>query len=366
MFIESRAAIAFEAGSPLVIDRVKVRNPGVGEVLVEIKATGLCHTDLSAIEGKTGGQTRFPGIPGHEAAGVVVEVGPGVTSLEVGDHVVPFICAECGHCEYCHNPRTNLCAEMFTGHADVPRVEWNGRDIYSFFDLGTFSQFGVYREINIAKVRSDAPFEQLAYLGCGATTGLGAAIIEAQVAAGSTVVVIGLGGIGLSAVQGARIQGADRLIAVDTNPAKEALARKMGATDFVNAATIDKELSLHLLEMTGAGADYVFECVGTIPTIKQAFAATRIGWGTCMIVGLPPEGEFLDILPAELLYGKTLKGSSIGGAKCRTGLPQLVDSLMDGQFDLESLITHRISIDQINEGFDMMRNGIGIRTMATW
>ena len=364
--IKSKAAIATGIGAPLTIDTVMVGSPGEGEVLVEIKATGLCHTDLSAMEGKATGLVNFPGIPGHEASGIVVEVGPGVKGLEVGDHVVPYICAECGECEYCHNPRTNLCAEIFKGHDKVARTEWNGRDLYSFFDLGTFSQFGRYREISLAKVRKDAPFDQLAYLGCGATTGLGAAIIEAQVEPGSTVIVIGLGGIGLSAVQGARICGAARIIAVDTNPAKEALARKMGASDFVNPRTIGKELSQHLIEMTGSGADYVFECVGTIATIKQAFAATRLGWGTCMVVGLPPEGQMLDIVPSDLLYGKTLKGSSVGGAKCRTGLPKLVDRLMDGQFDLESLITQHIGIERINEGFDMMKRGEGIRTVATF
>lgn len=364
MPIEARAAIAMASNSPLIIDRIKVDSPGEGEVLVEIKATGLCHTDMSALQGKMGSLIHFPGVPGHEAGGIVVEVGPGVVDLEVGDHVIPYICAECGHCDFCQSPKTNLCAEMFTGHDLKTRAEYNGTRLHSFHDLGTFANFGVYRAINLAKVRKDAPFEQIAYLGCGATTGLGAALLEAKVEAGSTVVVIGLGGIGLSVVQGARIAGANRIIAVDTNPAKEALARKMGATEFVNAKSIGKPLGSHIVEITGAGADYVFECVGSIATIQEAFAATHFAWGVCMVVGLPPEGEMLQIIPSELLYGKTLTGSSIGGAKCRTGIPKLVDRLMDGEFDLESLITAKIPLDRISEGFEMMNRGEGIRTVV--
>lgn len=364
MPIVSRAAIATAPNRPLIIDKITVDAPGEGEVLVEIKASGLCHTDLTALSGKMASLVHFPGIPGHEAGGVVVEVGPGVTGLEVGDHVIPYICTECGHCDFCHSPKTNLCAEMFTGHDLKTRADYNGTRLHSFHDLGTFANYGVYREISLAKVRKDAPFEQIAYLGCGATTGLGAALIEAQVEAGSTVVVIGLGGIGLSVVQGARLCGAARIIAVDTNPAREALARKMGATEFVNPKTIDKELGTYIVELTGAGADYVFECVGSVATIQQAFAATHFAWGTCMVVGLPPDGEMLTLPPADLLFGKTLKGSSIGGAKCRTGIPKLVDRLMQGDFDLESLITHKIPLDQISEGFAMMQRGEGIRTVV--
>ncbi|TNF04586.1 MAG: S-(hydroxymethyl)glutathione dehydrogenase [Sphingomonadales bacterium] len=363
MPVISRAAIAMAPGSPLIIDKVKIDTPGEGEVLVEIKATGLCHTDLSALAGKVGALVHFPGIPGHEAGGVVVEVGPGVTGLEVGDHVIPYMCPECGHCDFCHSPKTNLCAEMFTGHDLKTRAEYNGTRLHAFHDLGTFSNFGVYREISLAKVRKDAPFEQIAYLGCGATTGLGAAIIEAQVEPGSTVAVIGLGGIGLSVIQGARICGASRIIAVDTNPAKEALARKMGATEFVNPKTLDKELGQHIVEITGAGADYVFECVGAISTIQHAFAATHFAWGVCMVVGLAPDGEMLSIPPTELLFGKTLKGSSIGGAKCRSGIPKLVDRLMEKEFDLESLITNKISLDEISAGLEAMERGEGIRTV---
>ncbi|MCW1383608.1 zinc-binding dehydrogenase [Novosphingobium sp. KCTC 2891] len=366
MPIISRAAIAMAPNQPLILDKIKVDEPGEGEVLVEIKVTGLCHTDLSAIEGKMSSLVHFPGVPGHEAGGVVVEVGPGVTSLAVGDHVIPYICTECGHCDFCHSPKTNLCTEMFTGHDLKTRAEYNGVRLHSFHDLGTFSNFGVYREISLAKVRKDAPFEQIAYLGCGATTGLGAALIEAKVESGATVAVIGLGGIGLSVVQGARICGASRIIAVDTNPSKEALARKMGATEFVNPKTIGKELGAYIVDITGAGADYVFECVGSIATIQQAFAATHFAWGTCMVVGLPPDGEMLPIPPAELLFGKTLKGSSIGGAKCRTGIPQLVDRLMDGEFDLDSLITAKIPLDRISDGLEMMKRGEGIRTVVMY
>ncbi len=366
MTIKSRAAIAYRPNQPMVIDTIDVDPPGPGEVLVEIKATGLCHTDLSAVEGKTSAMIHFPGIAGHEAGGVVVEVGPGVTSLAVGDHVIPFMCSECGHCSYCQSPKTNLCEEMFTGHDQVSRCSCNGQRLFSFFDLGTFANFGVYREINLAKVRKDAPFEQIAYLGCGATTGLGAVLFTAKVEAGATVIVLGLGGIGLSIVQGARIAEASRIIAVDTNPAKEALARKMGATEFVNPKTLGKDLVAHLLDITGGGADYTFEAVGAIATMRQAFACTRMGWGICTIVGLPPEGAAMDVIPFDLLMGRTLKGSSLGGAKCRTHLPLLVDQLMEGKFDLESLITHKLSLDQINDGYDMMRRGEGIRSVVVF
>lgn len=364
MPIESRAAIITAPNRPLIIDRIRVDAPGEGEVLVEIKATGLCHTDISAMEGKVSSLVHFPGVPGHEAGGVVVEVGPGVTGLEVGDHVIPYICTECGHCDFCHSPKTNLCTEMFTGHDLKTRAEYEGTRLHSFHDLGTFSNYGVYREISLAKVRKDAPFEQIAYLGCGATTGLGAALIETDIEAGATVAVIGLGGIGLSVIQGARIAGAGRIIGIDTNASREALARQMGATDFVNPKAIGKELGAHIVEMTGAGADYVFECVGTIATIQQAFAATHFAWGECIVVGLPPEGELLPIPPADLLFGKTLKGSSIGGTKCRTGIPKLVDRLMDGEFDLDSLITAKIPLDRISDGFEMMKRGEGIRTVV--
>ena len=366
MRIKSRAAIATGPNRPLIIDTVIIDPPGEGEVLVEIKATGLCHTDLTALAGKTASLVHFPGIPGHEAGGIVVDVGPGVSSLSVGDHVIPYICTECGECDFCHSPKTNLCAEMFTGHDLKTRADYNGTRLHSFHDLGTFSNYGVYREISLAKVRKDAPFEQIAYMGCGATTGLGAAIIEAKVEPGSTVVIIGLGGIGLSVIQGARICGASRIIAVDTNPTKEFLARKMGATEFVNPKTIGKQVGPYIVEITGAGADYVFECVGAIATIQQAFAATHFAWGTCMVVGLPPDGEMLSIPPSDLLFGKTLKGSSLGGAKCRTGIPKLVDRLMEGDFDLESLITNKLPLDQISEGFEMMKRGEGIRTVVTF
>jgi S-(hydroxymethyl)glutathione dehydrogenase / alcohol dehydrogenase len=366
MPVSSRAAIAFAVNQPLVIDTIEVDAPGPGEVLVEIKATGLCHTDLSAVEGKTSAMIHFPGIPGHEAGGVVVEVGPGVTSLAVGDHVIPFMCCECGQCHFCKSGKTNLCQEMFTGHDAVCRCSSKGQRLHSFFDLGTFAHYGVYREISLAKVRKDAPFEQIAYLGCGATTGLGAVLLTAKVEAGSSVIVIGLGGIGLSVVQGARMAGASTIVAVDTNPAREDLARKMGATQFVNPKTLGGDLVSHLTNITGGGADYTFEAVGRIDTIRQAFMSAHMAWGVCTVVGLPPEGVPLEVMPIDLLMGRTLKGTSLGGARCRTDLPRLVDQLMDGKFDLESLITRKLRLDQINEGYEMMKRGEGIRSVVVF
>jgi S-(hydroxymethyl)glutathione dehydrogenase / alcohol dehydrogenase len=364
MTIKSRGAIAYRTNEPLVIDTIDVESPGPGEVLVEIKATGLCHTDLSAVEGKNTAMVNFPGIPGHEAGGVVVELGSGVTSLAVGDHVVPFMCCECRKCNLCRSGKTNLCVEMFAGHDRVSRCSCGGNKLYSFFDLGTFANYGVYREISLAKVRKDAPFEQIAYLGCGATTGLGAVLFTAKVESGSTVIVLGMGGIGLSIVQGARIAGASTIIAVDTNPSRELLARKMGATLFVDPKALSKDLVSHLVDISGGGADYTFEAVGSIATMHQALACTRMGWGVCTIVGLAPEGVPLEVMPRDMLLGRKLQGSALGGAKCRTDLPKLVDQLMEGKFDLESLITRKLSLDQINDGYEMMKRGEGIRSVV--
>ncbi len=364
--MKCRAAIAYKTNQPLIIDTIEVDGPGPGEVLVEIKATGLCHTDLHAIEGKNRDLVNFPGIAGHEAGGVVVEIGKGVTSVAVGDHVIPFMCSECGKCNYCTSGKTNLCLEMFTGHDKVSRCSHAGTRLFSFFDLGTFANYGVYREISLAKVRKDAPFEQIAYLGCGATTGLGAALFTAKVQPGSSVIVFGMGGIGLNIVQGAHMAGAAMIVGVDTNPAKEALARKLGATHFVNPKTVGEDLVGHLNELTGGGGDYTFEAVGQVELMRQTFDCTKLGWGVCTVVGMSPSGEQMQLLPIDLLLGRKLQGTAMGGARCRSDLPRLVDHLMEKKFDLESLITHRLPLDRINDGFEMMKRGESIRSVVVF
>ena len=364
--ILSKAAIAYEPKRPMEIEMIEVDPPQDGEVLVEVKATGLCHSDLHGLEGESSMLCGFPGLPGHEAAGIVREVGPGVKTLKPGDHVVAFI-AECGHCGSCLSGKTNMCdAQLIDFRATSRFKVRGGARAYPFWGLGTFTNFSVIREIALVKVREDAPFEQLCYLGCGATTGLGAALVTAKVTPGSSVIVFGLGGIGLNVVQGARFAGATKIIAVDTNPAKEAIARKMGATDVVNPKTVNGDLVGHLHELTGGGADFTFEAVGNTRLMRTAFESARFGWGVCTVIGIAPDNDVMEILPINLVMGRKLQGSAMGGVKGRAQIPGFVDWLMDGKIDLASLITGRYDLEDINAGYEAMKRGEGIRSVVTF
>jgi S-(hydroxymethyl)glutathione dehydrogenase/alcohol dehydrogenase len=342
---------------------IEVEAPQEGEVLVEIKAAGLCHSDLHALEGSYDATGGFPAILGHEAAGIVVDVGSGVTGLKPGDRVVPFI-PECGHCSFCRSGASNLCEASFV---PVPsRFVLGGNKLRTFLGLGTFTNYSVIREISLVKVRDDVPFDKACYFGCGATTGLGAALITAKVAPGSSVIVFGLGGIGLNVIQGARLAGAASIIAVDTNPIKEAIARKLGATEFVNPRNVEGSLSGHFCELTRGGADFTFEAVGNTDLMRQAFDSARIGWGVCTIIGIAPDSAQLSISPIDLITGRKLQGSAMGGAKGRADIPRLIDWMMEGKIDVDSLITAHLGIEQINHGFDMMKRGEGIRSVVTF
>lgn len=362
MAIQSKAAIAFAKNERMAIETVSVASPGEGEVLVELMATGLCHSDLHGMDGSWDYGSGFPGVFGHEGAGIVREVGPNVQSLRPGDHVVTFI-PHCGHCPLCDSGKTNLCYGSFVDFLAGSRLEFGGRALYPFLGLGTFTNFNVFREISLVKVRSDAPFDQLCYFSCGATTGLGAAIYTAKVEAGSVVMVFGMGGVGLNVVQGARLAGAKQIIAVDTNPSKEDIARKMGATDFVNPKTVEGELAGHLNEISGGGADYTFEAVGNTKLMQIAFECTRIGWGKCTIIGIAPDGARLEVAPTSIIQGRSILGSPMGGAK-GSQIPALVDMMMDQKLDIASLVTARLPIEEINEGYDMMKRGEGIRSVV--
>ncbi|AKM11840.1 alcohol dehydrogenase [Croceicoccus naphthovorans] len=360
--MESKAAVALAKNERMIIETINVAPPQEGEVLVEIKATGLCHSDLHGMDGSWDFSTGFPGLFGHEGAGIVREIGPGVSSFKPGDHVLTFI-PHCGHCPLCSTGKTNLCYASFVDFLETSRVDFDGQKLYPFLGLGTFTNFNVFREMSLVKVRDDAPFDELCYFSCGATTGMGAALHTAKVEAGSTVIVFGLGGVGLNVVQGARLAGATQIIAVDTNPAKEAIARKMGATEFVNPKTVEGDLAGHLNEISGGGADFTFEVVGNTQLMQLAFECTKIGWGKCTIVGIAPDEARLEVPPTMLVQGKSLIGSPMGGV---TGsqIPAMVDLMMDGKIDVASLITDRLPIDQINEGYDKMKRGEGIRSVV--
>jgi S-(hydroxymethyl)glutathione dehydrogenase/alcohol dehydrogenase len=362
MTIHSKAAIAFAKNEPMAIETVTVHAPQQGEVLVEIKATGLCHSDLHGMDGSWDFGVGFPGVFGHEGAGIVREVGPGVTTVKPGDHVLTFV-PHCGHCAFCESGKTNLCYASFVDFVATSRLEFDSSRLHPFLGLGTFTNFNVFREINLVKVREDAPFDQLCYFSCGATTGIGAVIHTAKVTPGSSVMVFGLGGVGLNVIQGARLAGAKQIIAVDTNPAKEAIARKMGATEFVNPKTIAGDLVGYLNELSGGGADYTFEAVGNVKLMKTAFDCTKLGWGVCTVIGIAPDGAMLEVPPTLLIQGRSLIGSPMGGT-LGSQIPALIDSMMDGKIDIDSLITERLSIDQINEGYDMMKRGEGIRSVV--
>ncbi|HTV17339.1 MAG TPA: S-(hydroxymethyl)glutathione dehydrogenase/class III alcohol dehydrogenase [Polyangiaceae bacterium] len=369
--MQVRAAVALEAGKPLSVEMIEVQGPKAGEVLVELKATGICHTDEYTLSGKDS-EGLFPCILGHEGAGVVVEVGPGVTSLAVGDHVIPLYTPECRQCDYCLNPKTNLCQAIRAtqGKGLMPdgtsRFSLKNKPLYHYMGTSTFSNFTVAPEIALAKIRKDAPFDKVCYIGCGVTTGIGAVIHTAKVEPGSNVVVFGLGGIGLNVIQGARMVGCDKIIGVDINPGRKAMAEKFGMTHFVNPKEIGSDLVPYLVNLTGGGADYSFECVGDVGLMRQALECCHKGWGVSVIIGVAPAGAEINTRPFQLVTGRVWKGSAFGGARGRTDVPKIVDWYMDGKINIDDLITHTLPLERINEGFDLMHAGKSIRTVVTF
>jgi S-(hydroxymethyl)glutathione dehydrogenase/alcohol dehydrogenase len=353
--MKTRAAVAFEAARPLEIVEVDLEGPRHGEVLVEIMATGLCHTDKYTMSGADP-EGLFPAILGHEGAGVVREIGPGVSSLAVGDHVIPLYTPECRECEYCLNPKTNLCQKIrpTQGRGVMPdgtsRFSHKGRPILHYMGCSTFANHTVLPEIALAKIRPDAPFDKVCYIGCGVTTGIGAVLWTAKVEPASNVVVFGLGGIGLNVIQGARMAGAHMIVGVDVNPDREAMGREFGMTHFVNPSRIEGELVAHLVELTGGGADYSFECVGNTTLMRQALECAHKGWGVSTIIGVAAAGAEIATRPFQLVTGRRWQGSAFGGARGRTDVPKIVDWYMQGRIEIDSLITHTLPLERINEG----------------
>ena len=366
-----RAAVAYQSGAPLVIENVDLEGPNAGEVLVEMKATGVCHTDAYTLSGADP-EGLFPTILGHEGAGVVIEVGAGVKSLKPGDHVIPLYTPECRECEYCLNPKTNLCQAIRStqGQGLMPdgtsRFSIGGKKLHHYMGTSTFAQFTVLPEIALAKIREDAPFDKVCYIGCGVTTGIGAVIYTAKVEPGSKVVVFGLGGIGLNVVQGARLAGADMIVGVDLNPGRRAMAEKFGMSHFVNPADVEGDLVPYLVNLTRGGADYSFECIGNTKVMRQALECCHKGWGTSVIIGVAEAGAEISTRPFQLVTGRNWRGSAFGGARGRTDVPKIVDWYMDGKIDIDSLITHTMPLDQINEAFDLMHRGESIRSVVVY
>ena len=369
--MDVRAAVAFEAGKPLRIETVQLDGPKFGEVLIEVKATGICHTDKYTLSGADP-EGLFPSILGHEGAGVVVDVGPGVRSLKQGDHVIPLYTPECRECKSCTSRKTNLCTSIRAtqGKGLMPdgasRFSFQGKPIYHYMGCSTFANYTVMPEIAVAKIREDAPFDKACYIGCGVTTGIGAVIFTAKVEAGANVVVFGLGGIGLNVVQGAKLAGADKIIGVDTNPARENLARKFGLTHFVNPNDVKGDLVAHLVELTGGGADYSFECIGNTQVMRQALECCHRGWGQSIIIGVAASGQEISTRPFQLVTGRVWKGSAFGGARGRTDVPKIVDWYMERKINIDDLITHTLPLERINEGFDLMTRGESIRTVVVY
>ena len=366
-----KAAVAMAAGEPLVVEMVDLEGPRAGEVLVEIKATGVCHTDEFTRSGADP-EGLFPAILGHEGAGVVVEVGAGVTSLAVGDHVIPLYTPECRQCKSCLSRKTNLCTAIRAtqGKGLMPdgtsRFSLNGKPVHHYMGCSTFANFTVLPEIALAKIRKDAPFDKVCYIGCGVTTGIGAVIHTAKVEPGSNVVVFGLGGIGLNVVQGARLAGADMIVGVDLNPARREIAERFGMTHFVNPREVRGDVVAHLVELTGGGADYSFECIGNVEVMRQALECAHRGWGVSTIIGVAGAGQEIRTRPFQLVTGRVWKGSAFGGARGRTDVPKIVDWYMDGKIDIDSLITHTMPLEDINRAFDLMHAGESIRSVVVY
>ncbi|MAM94187.1 S-(hydroxymethyl)glutathione dehydrogenase/class III alcohol dehydrogenase [Parvibaculum sp.] len=369
--MDVRAAVAFEAGKPLEIETVQLDGPKEGEVLIEVKATGICHTDAFTLSGEDP-EGAFPAILGHEGAGVVVEVGPGVKSLAVGDHVIPLYTPECRECKSCTSHKTNLCTSIRStqGKGVMPdgtsRFSYKGKPVLHYMGCSTFANYTVLPEIALAKVRKDAPFDKICYIGCGVTTGVGAVIFTAGVEPGANVVVFGLGGIGLNVIQGARIAGADKIVGVDINPAREGLARQFGMTHFVNPKEIKGDVVGHIVELTGGGADYSFECIGNVNTMRQALECCHRGWGESIIIGVAGAGQEISTRPFQLVTGRVWKGTAFGGARGRTDVPKIVDWYMDGKINIDDLITHTMPLEDINKGFDLMHEGKSIRSVVVY
>ena len=370
--MRTTAAVALEAGKPMEIMEVNLDGPKAGEVLVEIKATGLCHTDDFTLSGADP-EGAFPAILGHEGAGVVVEVGPGVTSLEVGDHVIPLYTPECRTCDYCLNPKTNLCQSIreTQGKGVMPDGTsrfslLDGTPILHYMGCSTFSNHTVLPEIALAKVRKDAPFDKICYIGCGVTTGIGAVINTAKVEIGSRAVVFGLGGIGLNVIQGLRMAGADQIVGVDLNPGKIEMATRFGMTDFVNPSEVKGDLVGHLVELTGGGADYSFDATGNVNVMRTALECSHKGWGESIIIGVAPAGAEISTRPFQLVTGRTWRGTAFGGARGRTDVPKIVDWYMDGKIEIDPMITHILKLEEINKGFDLMHSGESIRSVVVY
>ena len=370
--MKTRAAVALEAGKPLEVMEVNLEGPKEGEVLIEIKATGICHTDEFTLSGADP-EGLFPAILGHEGAGVVVELGSGVKDLKVGDHVIPLYTPECRQCEYCLNPKTNLCQAIRetqgqglmpdgTSRFSMP----DGTPILHYMGCSTFSNYTVLPEIALAKINSDAPFEKVCYIGCGVTTGLGAVMNTAKVEIGSRAVVFGLGGIGLNVIQGLKLAGADQIVGVDLNSGKQSMAEKFGMTDFVNPSDVNDDLVAHLVKITNGGADYTFDATGNVNVMRTALESAHKGWGESIIIGVAPAGAEISTRPFQLVTGRVWKGTAFGGARGRTDVPKIVDWYMEGKIQIDPMITHSFSLEDINKGFDLMHEGKSIRSVVVF
>ena len=369
--MKSRAAVAFAPGQPLKVVEIDVAPPRAGEVLVRITHTGVCHTDAFTLSGDDP-EGLFPVVLGHEGGGIVVEVGEGVTSVQPGDHVIPLYTAECGVCKFCRSGKTNLCQAVRAtqGKGVMPdgtsRFSYKGKPVYHYMGCSTFSNFTVLPEIAVAKIREDAPFDKSCYIGCGVTTGVGAVVNTAKVTPGSNVVVFGLGGIGLNVIQGAKMAGADKIIGVDINDAKEDWGRRFGMTDFVNPKKITGDIVPHLVSLTDGGADYTFDCTGNTTVMRQALEACHRGWGTSIIIGVAESGKEIATRPFQLVTGRNWRGTAFGGARGRTDVPKIVDWYMNGKIQIDPMITHVLKLEEINKGFDLMHEGKSIRSVVVF
>ena len=369
--METRAAVAYEAGKPLAIETVTLEGPKEGECLVEIKATGICHTDEFTRSGEDP-EGLFPAILGHEGAGVVVEVGKGVETLKKGDHVIPLYTPECGKCEYCLSGKTNLCQAIreTQGQGLMPdgtsRFSIGKDKIFHYMGTSTFANYTVVPEIALAKIREDAPFDKVCYIGCGVTTGIGAVINTAKVQSGDNVIVFGLGGIGLNVIQGARMVGANMIVGVDINPARKDIAEKFGMTHFVNPDEVEGDLVPYLVDLTKGGADHSFECIGNVATMRQALECCHKGWGESTIIGVAGAGQEIATRPFQLVTGRVWRGTAFGGARGRSDVPEIVDWYMEGKINIDDLITHQMPLDDINKAFELMHSGESIRSVVVY